>query len=408
MNLLVVATKAPWPPIDGGRLLLARTLEALAALGHRPTLVAPIEAGVDRAAVEEALNPWCRPRLVTAAPRRALATLACAWARKEPFSIVRHALPAVRREVEAALAEERFDLIHAEQLQALPQALAAASSHGLPVVLRAQNVESDLWFASAHRREGPLARWLGGEGRRLARWEGAALCRVAATVAISTLDAERLRTLGGPAAHVHVAPVPFPLTLPASAPELSGAPSVVVLGSGGWLPNRDGTRWFIEEVWPAVRAASPGAVLHLFGQEREGADDGVVSHEAPEESAEAFAPGAILAVPLRIASGVRMKVLEAWARGLPVVATPEALAGLDTRDGREALFAVDPKTFARAIAAIHREPETASRLIEAGRAALVRTHDPIHAARELLAVYASVLSGRPGTMAIESKSHSAP
>ena len=404
MNLLFVATKAPWPPIDGGRLLLARTLEALAALGHRATLVAPVEEGVDRAAVAEALAPCCRPRLVTAPPRRALATLAYAWARSEPFSIVRHALPAVRNEVERALAEERFDLIHAEQLQALPQALGGAARRGLPVVLRAQNVESDLWFASAHRREGVLARWLGGEGRRLARWEGEALGRVAATVAISELDAERLRSLGGPGARVHVAPVPFPLTLPAGATELPGAPAVVVLGSRGWLPNRDGTRWFVEEVWPAVRGAAPGAKLHLFGQDPPpGAPDDVVSHPAPEESAEAFAPGAILAVPLRIASGVRMKVLEGWARGLPVVATPEALAGLDVRDGREALVAVDPKTFARSIAAIHREPETAARLIAAGRDALFRAHDPIRAARELLAVYASVLGGRHGAVGIESR-----
>lgn len=402
MNLLFVATKAPWPPIDGGRLLLARTLEALAALGHRATLVAPVEVGVDRAAVAEALAPCCRPRLVTAPPRRPLATLAYAWARSEPFSIVRHALPPVRNEVERALSEERFDLIHAEQLQALPQALGAAAPRGLPVVLRAQNVESDLWFASAHRREGALARWLGGEGRRLAKWEGAALARVAATVAISALDAERLRTLGGPGARVHVAPVPFPLTLPAASSELPGAPAVVVLGSGGWLPNRDGTRWFVEEVWPAVRAATPGAKLHLFGQEPLSEADDIVAHPAPEDSAEAFAPGAILAVPLRIASGVRMKVLEAWARGLPVVATPEALSGLDVRDGREALVAVDPKTFARAIASIHREPETAARLVGAGREALARAHDPVRAARELLAVYASVLGGRHGAVGIES------
>ncbi len=402
MNLLFVATKAPWPPIDGGRLLLARTLEAFAALGHRPTLVAPVEPGADREAIAQALSAWCRPRLVEAAPRRPFATIGYAWAKNEPFSIVRHALPAVRQEAERALAEERYDLVHAEQLQALPQALGAAKPHGLPVVLRAQNVESDLWFASAHRREGALARWLGGEGKRLARWEGKALGEVAATVAISTVDAERLRALGGGRVRVFVTPVPFPSTLVSPAEALPGAPAVVVLGSGGWLPNRDGSRWFAEEVWPSVRAACPGAMLHLFGQDWEGASGSIVSHAAPADSAEAFAPGAILAVPLRIASGVRMKILEAWARGLPVVATPEALAGLDVRDGREALVAVDPKTFGRAIAALHREPDVAARLVEAGREALARSHDPIRAARELLAVYASVIGGRHGAAAIES------
>ncbi|HXU45694.1 MAG TPA: glycosyltransferase [Thermoanaerobaculia bacterium] len=393
MNLLFVATKTPWPPADGGRLLLANTLRALADLGHRPALVAPVAPGEDAARAVAALSAWCRPHLVPGAPLGPGAALVRAWVRGEPFSIARHTLPAVGGEVERLLGAERFDIVHAEQLQALSQAAGAAAA-GVPVVLRAQNVESDLWLASGRRREGWRGRWLAREGKSLAGWEGDALARVAAAVALSPLDADRLRHLAeeaGSSARVHVAPVPFPGELPPGRTLLAGDPAVVVLGSRGWLPNRDAAQWLAREIWPAVREALPAAVLHLFGQEIEIARGaGIESHEAPGDSAQAFAANAILAVPLRIASGVRMKVLEAWARGVPVVATPEALAGLDVRDGREALVARDPRGFTRAFAALHRDPELVATLVAGARRTLAERHAPALAARELLAVYADV------------------
>ena len=393
LNVLVVATKAPWPPIDGGRLLLRNMLEGLAAAGHRATLVAPVDpARFDLAAVGEALAGCCRPRLVAAAPSPPVAALLRAGRDRSPLSIARHTLPAVRREVEQALREERFDLIHAEQLQAFPQAVAA----GAPVVLRAQNVESGLWREAADRSGGWRRALLGIEARRLARWEGEAVGRAAATLALTAGDAARLRALAGHreggAVSVSVVRAMFPELPVAAGDPLPGDPAVVVLGSQGWLPNEDSVSWFLAAAWPAVTAALPGAVLHLFGAAPAGPlPDRVSVHPAPRDSAEAFRPGAVLAVPLRIASGVRMKVLEAWARGVPVVGTPEALAGLEVEDGREALVAAGAAGFADALARLHREPGLAARLVEEGRRARRERHDPPRVTADLLAAYARVI-----------------
>jgi len=148
--------------------------------------------------------------------------------------------------------------------------------------------------------------------------------------------------------------------------------------------------WFLAEVWPATRAALPGAVLHLFGAGAP-ASPGVVLHPSPEDSGEAFAPGSILAVPLRIASGVRIKVLEAWARGVPVVGTPAALSGLEVEDGQEALVARDPLEFARALARLHGEPGLRERIVEGGWRARRERHDPARVVGELLAGYGEIL-----------------
>src|SRR3954467_5153192 len=129
LNILAVATKAPWPALDGGRFLLLNTLQALAAAGCRLTLVAPVDpARFDLAEVARQLSGFCSPALVPAAPLPPFATLLPSGGapaaprpppaprprrRGPPLPLPRHALPAVRREVEHRLAAERFDVVHA-------------------------------------------------------------------------------------------------------------------------------------------------------------------------------------------------------------------------------------------------------------------------------------------------------
>ena len=354
----------------------------------RVTLVAPVDpAAFDLGRVARELAPWCEPALVRAAPLPPAAALLRSGG--VPLSISRHSLPTVRREVERRLSAERFDLVHAEQLQALPQA-EPAFARGIPVVLRAQNVESDLWAETARRGRALGGLFLRREAKRLAVWEGRAVRRVSRTLALTREDAARLGELAGEGGRIGIVRAAFP-DLPEGTGNLPGDPPVVVFGSRGWLPNEESTAWFAGEVWPAVRAASPGAILHLFGANAETGPAGIVAHPSPEDSGEVYAPGSILVVPLRIASGVRIKILEAWARGVPVVATPAALAGLEAEDGREALVVRDAGEFAAAIQRLHREPGLAPALIEAGGRARRERHDPAEVARRLLEEYEKVV-----------------
>jgi polysaccharide biosynthesis protein PslH len=390
VRILWVATKAPAPPVDGGRLVALLTLQALAAAGHELTVVAPLGPGTDLPSpVAERGESFGRLRLVAAPPPSRLASALRGAFGAMPLTVRRHAHPAVRDEVARLLSREPFDVVHAEQPQALAQA-GEAGRRAVPLVLRAQNVESDLW-AGASRTAGPLRPLLAREARRLAAFEGRAVREAAATVALTLPDAERLASLSGAPERVHHVRAPFPARLPAAAGPLPGAPAVVLFGSGGWRPNEEAARWFGREAWPRVRAALPGAVLHVLGATAPVAE-GVSLHPAPGDSREAFAAGALLVVPLHVASGVRMKILEAWARGVPVVSTPTGARGLEAVDGRELLLAGEPDAFAAALRRLHEEPGLAEALVEAGRRSLAAHHDPAAVAARLAAVYAGVSS----------------
>src|SRR5262245_2546072 len=381
MRILWVGTKAPWPPVDGGRLVAWLTLRALRDAGHEVTLAAPVDAPLDAAALAH-LREACEPAIVVApALSRARAMLATIRS-SEPWTALRHARPALRSQVEELLAGGAFDVVHAEQPHALA-ACAPAFERGVPVVLRAHNVETLLWDA-AGREPGVRGLFAHREARRVLRWEAEAVRRASATIALTEDDAQVLRRLAGPDARahpVHRVAAPFPAVLEAAPASLPGDPALVVAGSGGWLPNERGTAWFLRDVWPVVRKALPGARLHVFG----GASaDGVEHHPPPADSRDVFASGSIHAVPLLFGSGVRMRILEAWARGVPVIATSAGASGLGATSGRELLIADTTAAWADAIG---RAASESKALIAAGRAHLAAHHDPRAIAEALANVY---------------------
>ena len=388
-----MATKAPWPPVDGGRLLQLLTLRELAKRRDEVEvdLVAPV-AGGDTEGIDQALAPLCRYELVEGGPRPLAVAALLALVRGMPVTAARHSLTAVRSRVASSPRVPPFDVVHAEQVQAMPQALCGEA----PVVLRAQNVESELWRTGA-AGAGPLAGWLGRrEAVRLARWEGEMLRRAALTFALGDEDAERLRALGGGGADVRVLPPPFPAELPAGPP-LPGEPAVALLAGAGWRPTREGAERFLAEGWPRVRREAPRAQLHVFGEAAGGGGggEGVTRHPAPADAATAFPAGALLVVPLWTGSGVRMKVLEGWARGLPVVATPVAAAGLGVASGEELLAGDDPEALGAALLTLAGDADLRGRLVAAGRRRLEARHHPGRVATALLAGYRAVSDAPP-------------
>lgn len=381
MRLLCVTTKPPWPTLDGGRLVAYNTLRALAETGCELTLVSPYDPRRDHpASIRQALAPFCRVRLVEAPLRSKVLDAARAIWRRRPMTIARHALEPVRRAVAEEIAADPPTGVLVEHLQALESARPAREA-GIPIVLRAHNVESDLWRLTADDAQ-PLRRpLLRGEARRLAAWEGTKVRETGetgATLTLSRQDAARLAELAGGAGRLESLAVPFDVELPSADRPLPGAPAVVLFGSGGWRPNRDAATRFVRRAWPRVHAAVPGARLHLFGLgDALGPADaapGMTTHAAPESSRDVFAPGAILAVPLEVGSGVRIKILEAWARGTAVIASTVAARGLDAVDGEHLLLADDVDAWVDAVRRLADEPGLAARLVDAGRRRLRERH----------------------------------
>lgn len=384
-RILWVGTRVPWPPADGGRQVAAATLAALAAAGADVTVVTPSSPLSPPPPELEAWHPIAerRPSWAVAAVRAALSGRA--------VTLTRHAMPRVGTHVADLIARGGIDVVHAEQVHAATAALVAHHA-GVPVVLRAHNVESVLWRSGAGRPVG-LRTLVRLEGRRLAAGEQALLRRVDAVVALTDEDRVVLQAMAPATPVVHVPP-PGPSVRTPGA-RLAGAPACVWLGSDGWAPNEDGVRWLRTDVWPAIARAVPGAHLHVFGGSPAWSGSAAVTvHPRPAVATVAFADEAVLLLPLRVPAGLRMRVLDAWAHGVPVVASPASLHGLGATPGRDILDADSPAAFAAAVRAIRDQPSLRAALVAAGRTRLAAAHDPAASAAALLAVYQSAIARR--------------
>lgn len=350
-RILWIATKRPSPPVDGGRLLVAHSLEALRRRGSTIEFLAP-ESTTKKSWLEALVDAF----------RTGL-----------PLPVARHVDRELADRVGRAAFSFRPDLVHVEQVHGVPQA-AAALARGIPGVLRAQNVESDLWRQASRRRVwAPLGRVL---ARRFGRWEGRTVAAMDLTMALTAADRDDLEALAGGGARVVESAVPFPEELPAGD-AVEGDPALSLFVGRGWSPTRDGGDWFVRRVWPFVRSRCPEARLHVFGElGRAVGGEGVVLHPAPRDSRTAFPEGGILAVPLHVGSGIRMKILEAWSRGLPVVATSRAVRGLRGEDGRDWIVRDDPGALAESLLALGRDRGARNRLVAGGRARLREAHAP--------------------------------
>jgi glycosyltransferase involved in cell wall biosynthesis len=175
-----------------------------------------------------------------------------------------------------------------------------------------------------------------------------------AAVAFTDADLELLRPLSATARLVRIAPG---IELPAHPADPIGAqpPRILFLGSFVHPPNVEAAIRLATEILPAVRARVPDARLEIVGDAppppvRGLAGDGVVVTGRVPDARAYLDAAAVVAAPLRLGGGMRVKVLEALGAGKALVATPRAVAGLDLEPGTHALVGESDAELAAALA----------------------------------------------------------
>jgi glycosyltransferase involved in cell wall biosynthesis len=192
-----------------------------------------------------------------------------------------------------------------------------------------------------------------------------------AVVVVSVDDARLLEDAGG-IPHLHIVPLIIPQR---ERPRGPRPPELLFVGSFRHLPNADGIAWFMNEVWPTIATAEPDTTLTIvgghpppdvlaYGQVRGVTVRGYVADLDPLVDR-----AAVSIAPLRYGGGVKGKVVEALASGVPVVTTPAGAQGLPVRHGSDLVVADDAMGFAQGVLSLLRDPARAERIGAAGQQA---------------------------------------
>ncbi len=187
---------------------------------------------------------------------------------------------------------------------------------------------------------------------------------------------------------------PFPAAL---SPGEAGRPyafghKLVYVGGESHYPNKDAVHWFLSEVWEAAQKEQPGLRFYVTGNWTQETVAAYKSHRnviftGYLEALEDVLAGAIMVVPLRIGSGIRSKILEAVARGVPVVSTTIGAEGLPLRHLEECLLADTAAGFAAGLVTLMRDAALQQRLVDNARRTLGRGFSPEECAETRNRVY---------------------
>ena len=376
----MVSETFPWPVRSGNTMRIANVVGALAELGpvdlfalvdpaRTEDCTVPADAPVDRVEVA-----W-RPRSRYAGLRRASWLVSGTF----PAELFGWDHDTVRRRLRR-WAAPRYDLVWFERAGAH---VALRDEITAPAIVDLDDLEDakilDRLSSNGHLSPGMSQRHHPGDLARTMlarvnarRWrdlQRAVARSVDKVVVCSQVDADRL----GVANAVVVSNGYDAPGAPLGRPTTGQPPALLFAGLLTYPPNVDAARYLVAEVGPRVRRRLPDAVIHLVGKA-----DGRVRelHDPPhvlstgwaDDMATALARADVVVVPVRYSSGTRIKILEAFAHRIPVVATRAGVAGLDAVAGQHLLVADDPDAFADACHAVLTDDALRARLVDAAHA----------------------------------------
>ena len=407
-RILFLTQVLPYPLDSGAKIRAYYVLRHLAQQ-HEVTLVSFVRAD-DRPDHVAHLERFCQA-VYTVPMRRShlldVRALVQGLRTGQPFIICRDWLPPMAQLLDNLLITDHgsritdFDVVHADQTSMAQYALyARAQAQRRPkALLDAHNALYRIPKRLAGQERNPFKRALyRREAQALARYESDVYRRFDHVVFVADQDRqvlqERIADLQYPISDLQSQFTTIPICVdPEEQPLVQRVPhpyAITHLGTMFWPPNVEGVLWFAREVWPRVLAEVPEATFTVVGknppkevrklaslQVEKLVNQYPISNTqyASRITVTGYVPDptpylretAVFIVPLHSAGGMRVKILDAWCWGVPIVSTSIGAEGIAVRDGDNILIADTAEAFAQAVVSLLQEPTLGERLRQNGR-----------------------------------------
>jgi glycosyltransferase involved in cell wall biosynthesis len=421
MHVLFLTQIIPYPPDAGPKVKTWHVLRYLASRGHRITLASFVRP--EEEAYVKNLRELCDDVHTVPIQRSRFRDIGY-WIRSNftgrPFLIERDDLMGMRQLIERIIAEEEVDIIHADQLTMTQFALSGDHENDNQTEQSQNgNNKSDKWqpalIFDAHnavwtivKRMRENAPWflkpIGYlEEQRIKRYEGMVVNQYDHTLAVTEPDHIALNQaveffMGEHQNYedsITVIPIAVDTNQLQPVSSMSGSKNIVTLGTLHYPPNADGIRWFVEEIFPLVYEREPETTLTIIGKNPP-PDFYQLQKRYPQaievtgyvhDLTPYLERAALMVIAVRAGGGMRVRILEAFARGMPVVTTTVGLEGIDAQPGKEILVEDTPQEFADATLRLMNDPELGSRLAMNGRQLAIKHYDWQVVLKKMDAIY---------------------
>ena len=390
MRILFVAARFPAPALVGYQVRALHQLRLLSRR-HRVTLLAFTTSRVREHERRQVAELCDEVHTVPLSRLDMARSLARGLGSARPLQALLFETAPMQRALRGLLAERRHDLVH---LQLARMAGHLTEAPGIPRVVDLIDALS-LNMRRRERRDRAPMRWAAHlEATRLARFERDLCARWDRALVVSDADRDAI------GAHPNLAVNTNGVDVARFRPCIEGRDPerIVFTGNLGYFPNVDALRWCVDSILPAVWRVRPDVRLAIVGARPSRTvrrlarrDPRITLEGYVDDLQPALAGSAVALAPMRAGSGQKLKVLEAMACGVPVVATGRALSGIDAEPERHLLVADTTASFAQAVLRVLRDPRLADDLALAGRRLVEQRYAWERSVAELEDVYRTLV-----------------
>jgi len=365
-KILMISPQFPYPNVDGGKNSIARAYETLVKLGGEVLFVTFDNGSIDKTYIKEA-EKFGEVAFIEHNTNNSLLRAVKCFAIGKSMYFDRYYSRDVATQLNQIIGQRKFDFIFAEHSYIFPLADHARALTGAPLLTRLNNIEWMIWrrYYENLSITDPKKLLTFQQYHSLKKEEIVAINGCDAVFTVSNIDKARALELCPKAI---AATVFRGVDSVAFAPDetIKRNPCEMILATTyKWKHNADGLRWFLDSVLPIIRKSVPEAFLSLFGKNP---PSWLEKYNGKNVNVMGFVPkiqpylnrASVYVAPLFVGSGIRMKIMDAMAMQLPVVATKVAAEGIEAQS-QDGLFVTDsPQEFAEIILKLFSMPAEAA------------------------------------------------
>ena len=382
MKILFLTQVLPYPLDSGPKIRAYYVLRQLAA-EHQITLVSFVRTQSETKAAEH-LRLYCKEvHLLPIVRSRTRDTwhMAGSLLSGRPFVIQRDRSASMWKSLKAITSKDSYDVIHTDQLNMAQYALEC------PARARILDAHNAVW--TVVRRLCQNTPWglhrllLELEWRKMRRYEGEVCSRFDRIIAVTEEDRCALASISENSRDMRVIPIAVDATALRKVQRDGESKRIISIGTMFWPPNVEGMLWFVEVVYPLIKREIPEATLDIIGARpvpeikelaQKSSDIRVLGYM--EDVVPSLRQSAVFVVPLRAGGGMRVKILDTWALGIPIVSTSIGCEGIAGAIHEENILVADqPAEFADQVVRVMRDENLARRLIHNGRGTVETSYD---------------------------------
>jgi glycosyltransferase involved in cell wall biosynthesis len=397
VKVLQIATKVPYPLEDGSKIGIFNLTDQFLKHGAEISFAAPYVGDRLDNRFTEMVDfiplPIDARYTLTGGIRNLFSTL--------PYNMEKYWDESALRILSNACRNNSFDVIHIDHLHMARYGIALKEKHGMKAVLREHNFEADIMGRLSGNTKNPLLRaYIRLQHSRVLKLESEILKKVDAVLPISEVDERKLAELA-PGMKSFVVPAGVDLAgfVPCST-FLSDR--ILFLTSYDWLPNIDSLSFFVKEIVPILLSKAPQMKTIIAGKATEKIPSNLLDNSFEvkgfvKDFNEFSSMASIAVIPLRVGSGIRIKLLELMALGMAVVSTSLGAEGIEVENGKHLFLADTPNEFADKIARLASSPSLCKELGANARNLIAERYTWDLVGKKLMEAYQTILNEHAGS-----------